>query len=605
MATFLDKNKKKSALAALLLFIRTRKTLTALLLLVALASFLFVSPSNMLLSFPGGARVAAGVAWIAGKIGVDTSKWGLAGGKRDYGDLLAAFRAAKDGGGKAGWAAFMQGGAAGDASRIGGGSGSLDFVKGNAKDLETRGGDGANLPKAGSVAGVLNPDDAKNRGEGEGVALSESDVSGERAGLVKSAFAGGFANGGFGNAGGPEGLLSGGAFANAGFFGNGKGAASGKLGDVVRGGLDGIQGQTAKGVQIQGAAKGQLSASKASVIDARSAKGLVGTHTISGQRAFVQLAAGRGRASISVSPNCTPGSGCPGEFASVNTGAVYDGNSISGDRTDILTAPQIDGITTPNVPDTGMADDYVKQAEKMQKDADACKAADAQYGPLEQANDQKQQGLSDQFNSMGCGQGGCSKSKAHTCQAIGDQMKDLCRATMKTRCDHIAACPLTAGNTCDANECDGSARNKTSIGSGGNVVDGKVEGNNGATDKNITIRTTDQGNDVGSETPQCTEAKRGVVEYRQATQNAIDQYRGQGCEALYPSPLLADKIKYLNKCSGPDGQVIKMCTKYANSLCSRQTACTDENQCTGDSSACKINDLNSIEEFIQKEAKQN
>ena len=102
MSTFLEKNKKKSALAALLLFIRTRKTVTALLLLVALASFLFVSPSNLILSFPGGARVAAGVAWIAGKVGVDTSKWGLAGGKRDYGDLLAAFRAAKDGGGKAG-----------------------------------------------------------------------------------------------------------------------------------------------------------------------------------------------------------------------------------------------------------------------------------------------------------------------------------------------------------------------------------------------------------------------------------------------------------------------------------------------------------------------
>ena len=215
MATFLEKNKKKSALVALLLFIRTRKTVIALLLLVALASFLFVSPSNLLLHFPGGDRAAAGLAWIAGKIGVDTSKWGLAGGKRDYGDLLAAFRSAKDGGGKAGWSAFMGGGNGAGSGGIGGSTGSLGFVKGNAKDLEASGGSGANLPKPGAVEGVLNPDDAKNRGEGEGVALNEGDVSGEREGLVKSAFASGFGSGAAGAGAGGEGSLSGGAFANS------------------------------------------------------------------------------------------------------------------------------------------------------------------------------------------------------------------------------------------------------------------------------------------------------------------------------------------------------------------------------------------------------
>jgi hypothetical protein len=479
MATFLDKNKKKSALAALLLFLRTRKTVTALLLLVALATFLFVSPSNFILSFPGGARVAAGVAWIAGKVGMDTSKWGLAGGKRDYNDLLAAFHAAKEGGGKAGWSAFMRGGEGADAYRLASGSsGSLGFVKGNAKDLEASGGNGANLPKSGSVDGVLNPDDAKNRGEGEGVALSEGDVAGERAGMVKSAFAGGFANGsGAGAGAGGEGMLSGGAFANSNFFGNGsgsgfgngagfgggKGAVSGKLGDVVKGGLEGIKGQTAKGVQIQGAAKGQLSASKASQINARTSKGLVGTHTISGQRAFVQLAAGRGRASISVAPNCTPGSGCPGEFAATNTGAVYDGNNITGERTDILTAPEIDGISTPNLPDTGMADQYIKDAEKMDADAKKCRELDDQYGPQELAYDKQQEAESKQFDSMGCGQGGCSKSKARACQAMGDQMKATCRASMTVRCAHMHGCPLTASNQCSPAECDGAARNKSKV----------------------------------------------------------------------------------------------------------------------------------------------
>lgn len=591
MATFLDKNKKKSALAALLLFIRTRKTVIALLLLVALASFLFVSPSNLLLHFPGGDRAAAGLAWIAGKVGVDTSKWGLAGGKRDYGDLLAAFRSARDGGGKAGWSAFMGGGNAADAPRIGGASGSLGFVKGNAKDLEASDGNGANLPKSGAVDGVLNPDDAKNRGEGEGVALNEGDVSGEREGLVKSAFAGGFGNGMSNSGASGEGALSGGAFANSNFFGNGsgfgggKGATTGKLGDVVKGGLEGIKGQTGKGVQIKGAAKGQLSKANASRIAARTSKGLVGTHTISGQRAFVQLAAGRGRAAISVAPNCTPGSGCPGEFAATNTGAVYDGNTISGDRTDILTAPEIDGISSPNLPDSGMADDYIRDAEKMDADAKKCRELDDKYGPQELAFDKQQETLSKKFDSMGCGQGGCSKSKAKACQAMGDQMKSLCRASMTVRCKHIHECPLTAKNNCSPSECDGPARQKSRI----------VQVNDG----NRT-RTVDQGDPIDTspeESPQCVSSKHRIVEVREATQNSINDYRSNSCEAMYSDVTLSGKLKYMSKCSGRENQVVNNCKNYANSLCMSAKICSGA-ECSGSTDACVITDLKGIEDFI-------
>lgn len=591
MSTFLEKNKKKSALAALLLFIRTRKTVTALLLLVALASFLFVSPSNFILSFPGGARVAAGVAWIAGKVGVDTSKWGLAGGKRDYGDLLAAFRAAKDGGGKAGWAAFMRGGEAADAARLAAGStGSLGWVKGNAKDLEASGGSGANLPKPGSVEGVLNPDDAKNAAEGDAVALGDGDVGGEREGLVKSAFAGGFGSGfgsGFGNgfgasgSGSGGGMLSGGSYAGSGFFGGGKGAASGKLGDVVKGGLEGIKAQPGKGVQIQGAAKGQLSRARASAINARTNKGLVGTHTISGQRAFVQLAAGRGRAAISVAPNCTPGSGCPGEFASTQTGAVYDGNTISGDRTDILTAPQIDGIDTPNLPDTGMADDYIRDAERMDADAKKCRELDDLYGPQERAFDKQQESLSRQFDSMGCGQGGCSKSKAKACQRMGDQMKQLCRDSMTVRCKHIHECPLTAKNNCSASECEGSARNKQKV-----------------YDTNDGVRSTTM--DQGEQSAECTYTKNNVISARQSARNAVDAYRGADCENLYKRQgSLTGQMKYMSQCSGRENQVVNTCKNYANSLCQNSKACSG-GECTGDTDACVITDLQGIEEFISK-----
>ncbi len=574
MSTFLEKNKKKSALAALLLFIRTRKTVSALLLLVALATFMFVAPSNIVLSFPGGARLAAGAAWVAGKLGVDTSKWGLAGGKRDYNDLLAAFRVAKDGGSKAGWSSFMRG-KDGD----GAGTGSLDFVKGSRKDLEASGGSGANMAKPGSVDGVLNPDDARNRGEGEGVALSDQDLTGERAGMVKSAFAGGFGAGG---------SLSGGAFANSGFF-SGKGAASGTLGGIVKGGLEGINASSGKGVQIPGGAKGQMSASRASKISARTNRGSVGSHTISGQRAFVQLAAGRGRAAISVAPNCTPGSGCPGEFAAVQTGAVYDGNSISGPGTDILTAPQIDGISSPNLPDTGMADDYMREAEKMEADAKKCRELDDLYGPQERAYDQQQEALSNQFDSMGCGQGGCSKSKAKACKAMGDQMKQLCRDSMTVRCKHIHECPLTAKNNCSAAECDGPARNKQKV-----------------YDTNDGLATSTQ--DMGESAYGCPANKDRVPGAREATQNAVTEYRAKDCVNLRAIKLagnlsmldqgIAD-MKYLTTCSGRESAVIDTCNNFQYQLCKGQRDCADK-ECPSSSGECVITDLEGIEELINR-----
>ncbi|MDP3542194.1 MAG: hypothetical protein Q8T11_06940 [Elusimicrobiota bacterium] len=600
MSTFLEKNKKKSALAALLLFIRTRKTVTALLLLVALASFLFISPSNLILRFPGGARVAAGVAWMAGKVGVDTSRWGLAGGKRDYSDLLAAFRSAKEGGGKAGWAAFMRGADAEAIRRAAGSTGSLGFVKGNSKDLEAAGGGEANLPKPGAVKGVLNPEDARNTADGEGVALSDEDLTGEGEGLVKSAFAGGF-GGGSGAAGGG---LSGGSFAGANFFGNGKGAASGKLGDVVAGGLEGISAQPGKGVRIKGGAEGRLSKARASAIDTRANRGVAGTRTISGQRAFVQLASQRGRSAISVAPNCTPGTNCPGEFASVNTGAVYDGNAISGDRTDILTAPQIDGIDTPNLPDSGMADDYIRDAENMTRDAEKCREADDKYGPKELELSKRQEKLSNEFEALGCGQGmSCSKknkSKIKKCAAWGDQMQELCRESMAVRCDHIKACPLTRGNPCSASECGKEKSKKVEyneVASG--CMDVLAEGETCRPDRVITSSTMDDKGDI--EGGSCPAVKADLPYAKQAVQNAIDQYRSNGCVALGQSRSLVDKLAYKTKCAGRENQVVSTCRSYSKKLCRSQRSCSYDG-CKPDEEGCKITNLDDIEEFIQTAA---
>lgn len=406
MATFLEKNKKKSALAALLLFLRARKTVTALLLLLALASFVFVSPSNFLLSFPGGARVAAAAAWLAGKVGVDTSKWGLAGGKRDYGDLLAAFRAAKAGDGKAGWGAFMSGGG-GDA----GGGGSLDFVKGNRKDLEVSTASGEKLSKAGSVQGVLNPDDAKNRGEG--VALSEEDLAGGGAGAR-------FLGGGAG------------------------GAAGGSLGDKIRGWLSGLPSAGSPSPKATpGGATGRLSQAKASALKAKISRGLAATHTVSGQKAFVQLAAGRGRAVLSVSPNCSAGGGCPSEFATANTGAVYDGNNITGANTGILTT---NGETPPAVPleDSGPAPADPAKLIECQDKVMACETAKK---PDYERIGELQTKLDDLLGRMG---DACSDNcKCDPCNDIKNQINGTCTGELKGVIDRIQA-PCVLPSYCAA-----------------------------------------------------------------------------------------------------------------------------------------------------------
>src|SRR4051812_31165272 len=134
--TFLEKNKKKSLLALLLLFLRQRKLLVLLFVLLLGASMLFM-PSSWVTSFPGGARFAAGVAWIAGELGVDVSRWGIGSeGRRSYADLLEAFRHAKAGEGNgrgAGWGAFFGRGAGSGGA---GTESSLDLVKGSRSDLE-------------------------------------------------------------------------------------------------------------------------------------------------------------------------------------------------------------------------------------------------------------------------------------------------------------------------------------------------------------------------------------------------------------------------------------------------------------------------------------
>ncbi|MDE2511826.1 MAG: hypothetical protein KGL74_11950, partial [Elusimicrobia bacterium] len=180
---------------------------------------------------------------------------------------------------------------------------------------------------------------------------------------------------------------------------------------------------------------------------------------LGGNSAFFQLAEGNGRSMLAVTPECTPPA-CPGEFSATNTGAIYDGNSVGPTNTEILTIPRIDGPTPPNIPSTDDATNYENQANKMSEDAQKCQDADTLYAPQERQINGRMTDLSNQFKAADCGGGGCSKSKARHCQALGDQLKATCSQYMNVNCEHMHACPLTASQSCSS-ECTQTGQHAT------------------------------------------------------------------------------------------------------------------------------------------------
>lgn len=435
---FFDRNKKKGLLGLVLLWIKENRTVSALLLIVALASFLFVAPSALVLDLPGGAKLVAGIAWIASRAGVDTSKWGFyaKGGARSYDDFIAQLRAAKAAGARpAGWGPFF-----GKAAE-GSGRSSLDMVQGRRQDLAGGAYPGGKLPQGKDVSGILTPEDAGN--SENGVAVDDALLAQRRGGLVGEANAGGFAPGAkdlLGFVGRPD------AYAGKGFFGGGSSAGT-RPDDKIKNALATTETASAPRGRVQGGSSGRLSQARAAAMSARVQKG-VQARSLGMRSAFGQLADGRGRAAVSTAPHCVP-PGCPGEFAATNSGAIYDGNVGSGSA-EILSAPEIDGAT-PTVPDASIADGYMQEAGQLQADAQKCRELDDHYTPLENAASAKMQEESDRFSSMGCGGGGCSKSKAKRCKAQGEKIKAACREYMSIRNEHTNACPLTAGKGNESN----------------------------------------------------------------------------------------------------------------------------------------------------------
>jgi hypothetical protein len=375
--TFLERNKKKSLLAALLLFLREHKALVVLLFLVLAASAVFVTPSSWVAGVPGGDRFAAGVVWVAGKLGVDVSRWGLGpSGRRSYADLLEAFRLARTnagGGIGAGWGPFFGRGAGA------GSPNSTDFVKGRRSDLDGTRANGAGGNQ--TIQGIVDPADAKMK-DGTPVAIKDDDLGGER----EKSFERGFVNGMLGSPGAPGAggvdALSGGPYAKPGFFSGGGGAASAQSGDLARSSLQGVGTPTVPASRIAGAAKGQLSAMASKGVDARATKGMASvlTSCTGSKCAFPQLFSGNARDQLGATYCLT--SNCPGEYFATNSGAIYDGNTITSG---FLTSSDPGGnavgmnstVDVPPSTDLANQDAAAEETGVCQADAMACQKTQA------------------------------------------------------------------------------------------------------------------------------------------------------------------------------------------------------------------------------------
>lgn len=443
MSTFFEKNKRKSALALLLLFLRWRRGLGPLLLMVMLVMFVFIAPANLMgvmvdgiSKLPGGARAAAGITWMAGRLGL----WQGA-GDTSFEDLMAAFKAARaDRSAAAGlWRNILGpgGGTAGS---------SIGLVRGSKADLDDgAAGLGSKVTGGSSIGGVMTPGEAREGAEG--VEIRDGDLAGERAGAVQSAFAGGAGGSGLTGrmgAGLPDASGSG-AYAGSNFF---SGANTSASFDRVQSALNsGTAGQAA--TPKVSAQDGRIQRNPNRSADTRSGFGANRNPIRRGVRALAQLADGRSRTQMARDPYCTVSNGCMPEYASTNAGAIYDGNAVGVAAGGILTsgaaAPQVDGITVPNpnVPSDGNLGALDEEARKLAEDAAACDAARAKYADQKAAKMQRIQTLSDEMNSMDCGGGGCdSKSKAKKCKAKGNQMKAACRDLDLVMEAEYNECPL-------------------------------------------------------------------------------------------------------------------------------------------------------------------
>lgn len=448
MSSFLERNKKKGLLALLLLLLRGRKSHLALLLLLLLMMMTFVLPRNALSLFMAGVAKLPGGAAIVRRFNGPTS---------DFSTLMAAFRAAKSQR-HSGWGVFFDADAA-KRGRSASGS-SIDMVKGGKAEMESAAAL-ANVKGGQTIGGVLTPEDSERREEA--VALSPEDLGGERAQLA-AADAGVL----------QRGLLKLGAGLGAFGFGQGAGAYAGKsllsggAGTAANNGPDAAMraGTTAPSAAGSGSQRlpgvdGKLAKIlwRASQTLHRSARTRVGGNCTGSRCAMHQLLAGRTQMMLARDPLCTPGTGCAPEFASTNSGQLFDGNQIGANAPGIISAqdpavaPQVDGVTTPNVqaPGDGDVQNYIDEANEIEEDMRKCEEWRAAHREEDQRNLNDLQGIGARATQLGCEDVDCgsSPSRIRRCKRLKRQANAKCAQVNRDKYEECMNCPYMAREGCD------------------------------------------------------------------------------------------------------------------------------------------------------------
>lgn len=419
MSEFLERNKRKGAVAGLLLLLKRGKGAGPVMLMASLLAVVFVLPSGM--------RSRLG-EWLGfDRDGMRSS--GEGGDVTPFAEMDEAARRARAGELRRG--SSLPGG--GNMAYYG--RSTVNYVKGedpsklkekSALEAIGRGGK--------DVDGVLRPDDAKKMAEG--VQLDPKEFED---GLLKNAFAGGFGgSGGVGSSGGPG--ASGGAFLN-------RPRGADRQTELRNATMNGATNVPGSGAPVsRGGDRRKLQWRLFDSLTKRVGSSLRGLQNANKNTAMYDLVQGRAYSVAAAPPPGFCGDNCPREFASNTGGAVFDGGRI-GDS--ILSAEALGDPGVPVTPDASQIQPLLDKAKGLEEDVEKCKQAaqNPTYGKnAQQQKMDEMQAHADKLNGMCCDCGGCSASKARACQAEGDKMRATCNQLNSLMAAEHRNCPLRTGS---------------------------------------------------------------------------------------------------------------------------------------------------------------
>lgn len=417
MSEFLERNKKKGSLAALLLFLKRGRGVGPFLAMAMILGAMFIVPAGYHDNLPWLAQFAEKIglgSWFAGS---DNS-----GGGQSFEDSLSAARRGRD---EADALASMR--LAAPSLPPGYGKSTVGLVRDPdplTKADEVK--EDISKSDGKAVDGVPLPEDAKKLPDGISLKEDELHKGLMGGGLAALAKAGGFPSGAPGLSGGSPATLSGGM---------GQGRAADNSNKLLNAALDNSKapdvGSGGKQGNLDFRAGGRPKLSP-------SAGGASLGNTAGRTSAMGQLAQGRAFSVAAAPGYCPPGS-CPNEYASNASGTVFDGKRQPNGS--ILGSTAFGDPGVPTTPDAGALN---AGASDIERQAKQCQDAIARHSGRIQALSGQIQDISNEMNDMDCNSGGCG-GNASKCKSLGDKMKPLCRQQQQELQQQASECPLSGG----------------------------------------------------------------------------------------------------------------------------------------------------------------